>query len=359
MTLPVEPPIEPMLAKAVPTIPEGMAYEPKWDGFRCLVFREGERVVLLSRGGKDLVGYFPELREGLLRQLPERCVLDGEIVVAVGGRLDFERLGDRIHPAQSRIEQLAIGTPASYVAWDVLADGERDVRELPFAERRALLETLLAAAGAPVHLSPHTTDIALARRWFEQFEGAGLDGVLAKPLEGTYAPGKRTMFKVKHAREADVVVAAWRLHKDSTPELPLLGGLQLGLYDDRGRLHFVGVASAFTKERRAELAEQLGLMTLEPGSEGWQAHPWGPPSEDPGPDTPKRPGSINRWNREVKQFNLLKVFPVATVGYEHMEGPRFRHSARFLRWRVDRDPESCTFEQLEEPVGYRLEDVLR
>lgn len=364
--LPVEPPLEPMLATAAPEIPAGMAYEPKWDGFRALIFRDDDRVVVHSRGGKDLAGYFPELVVALRERLPAHCVLDGEIVLPVGDRLDFVLLTSRIHPAASRIELLSRRLPVSFVAWDILALGGDDLRDRPFAERREVLLGILrsgsasdpTSGGARVHVSPQTTDRAETSRWFDQFEGAGLDGVMAKPLDAPYLPGKRAMVKIKHRRDADVVVAAWREHKTSTAERPLLGALQLGLYDPAGRLHFVGVASSFTAARRAELADELGRITVPVDSTAWQEHPWGPPPTAEEPDPPKRPGSLSRWSREVKHYHLLDPLRVAEVGYEHMEGARFRTNARFLRWRPDREPGSCRFDQLEEPVSYRLADIL-
>ncbi len=350
MSLPLRPPLEPMLARSQATIPPGMAYEPKWDGFRCLVFRDNDEVGLISRNGRDLSQYFPEVVQAVLANTPPRCVLDGELVVVQGDRLDFVRLTERIHPAQSRIDMLAATVPASLVCWDLLALDDTVLLERPFRQRRELLERALQHSEAPVHLTPVTEDLDTARLWFERFEGAGLDGVVAKALDGPYLPGKRAMVKVKHAREADVVVAGYRLHKNSTPERPLLGSLQLGLYDDTGTLHFVGVAAAFPEARRAELAEQFAPVTLPPGE---SEHPWSAMAGEA-----RRPGAISRWSTEIKQTNLIWPMLVCTVGYEHMEGPRFRHTAQFRRWRPDREPESCTFEQLEEVVSYDLAEVL-
>ncbi len=349
MSLPIAPPLEPMLARPVASIPPGMAYEPKWDGFRCLVFRDNDEVSLVSRNGRDLTVYFPEVVAGLLANTPPRCVLDGELIVIAGTRLDFVRLTERIHPAASRIELLSNTTPASFVAWDLLALDDVSLMEQPFAERREALERALAHSDPPVHLTPLTTDLELARRWFSEFEGAGLDGVVAKPLDAQYLPGKRAMAKIKHKREADVVVAGYRLHKNSTPERRLLGSLQLGLYDAAGVLHFVGVAAAFPEPTRASLATRLGALELPAGT----AHPWAS-AEVEG----RRPGSISRWSAELKETHLIAPPLVCTVGYEHMEGTRFRHTARFLRWREDRDPVSCTFDQLEEVVSFDLDQIL-
>ncbi|MGC3993506.1 MAG: ATP-dependent DNA ligase [Propionicimonas sp.] len=350
MSLPLRPPLEPMLARSQATIPPGMAYEPKWDGFRCLVFRENDDVALISRNGRDLSIYFPEVVQAVQESTPPRCVLDGELVVVNGDRLDFVRLTERIHPAQKRIDLLSATTPASLVFWDLLALDDTDLTALPFTERRTLLERALAHSEPPIHLTPITTDVEVAKVWFTRFEGAGLDGVVAKPLDGRYEPGKRTMVKIKHAREADVVVAGWREHKNSTPERPLLGSLQLGLYDEAGALHFVGVAAAFPEARRAELAAEFGPVTLPPGSSD---HPWSS-FEVEG----RRPGAVSRWSAEIRQTNLIWPMLVAEVGYEHMEGTRFRHTAQFRRWRPDREPASCTFAQLEEVVGYDLAEVL-
>lgn len=339
-----------MLARSRATIPPGMAYEPKWDGFRCLVFRDNDEVTLTSRNGRDLSVYFPEVVQAVLANTPPRCVLDGELVLVQGDRLDFVRLTERIHPAQTRIDLLAATTPASLICWDLLALDDTALLERPFTERRQLLERALQHSEAPVHLTPITEDLAQAEVWFNKFEGAGLDGVVAKPLDAPYSPGQRTMVKVKHAREADVVVAGYRLHKNSTEEHPLLGSLQLGLYDENGVLHFVGVAAAFPAARRAELATQFAPVTLPSGP---SEHPWSA-FEIEG----RRPGAISRWSAEIKQTNLIWPMLVCTVGYEHMEGTRFRHTAQFRRWRPDREPASCTFEQLEEVVSYDLAEVL-
>ncbi|MDO9377343.1 MAG: ATP-dependent DNA ligase [Nocardioidaceae bacterium] len=359
MQLPVMPPVQPMLARSVKGVPAadsvdgGLAYEPKWDGFRCLVFRDGDEVELASRNTRPLTRYFPEVVEAILANTPERCVLDGEIVVAMGGRLEFERLQERIHPAVLRVTMLSEQTPASFVAFDLLAEGDVSLLDAPFAERRARLEQALVDAQPPVHLTPLSRDADVARRWFEQFEGAGLDGVVAKPLAGPYAPNARTMSKVKHARTADVVVAGYRLHKTSTPERPLLGSMLLGLHDASGQLQHVGVAASFTAVRRAELLDELSPLEV-PVAE----HPWAQwAQEDTGGN--RMPGAQSRWSAgKDLSFTPLAPVRVAEVGYEHMEGTRFRHTAQFKGWRPDRDPESCDYTQLEEVVGYDLDEVL-
>ena len=356
MQLPVMPPVSPMLAKSVPTIPTGeLSYEPKWDGFRSIVFRDGDEVEIGSRNEKPMTRYFPEVVEAVRANLPERCVLDGEIVVAVGDRLEFEVLQQRIHPAVSRITKLARETPARFVAFDLLALDDRDFTREPFEVRRAALEQALAGARAPVHLTPATRDAAVAQEWFSQFEGAGLDGVVAKPLNGTYQPDKRTMFKIKHQRTADCVVAGYRVHKSGPDSI---GSLLLGLYKDDGTLASVGVIGAFPAARRKELfAELQPLVTT------FEGHPWAwagqaDPRQEEGTRTP-RSSEYSRWN-VGKDLSFIPLQPdlVVEVRYEHMEGDRFRHTAQFNRWRPDRDPRSCTYEQLEEPVTFDLEDIL-
>ncbi len=350
------PPVKPMLAKSVPTIPTGeLSYEPKWDGFRSIVFRDGDEVEIGSRNEKPMTRYFPEVVAGVLANLPERCVLDGEIIVAVGDRLEFEVLSQRIHPAVSRITKLAQETPARFVAFDLLALGDVDYTREPFAVRRAALEEALADVRAPVHLTPATQDPGLAQEWFSQFEGAGLDGVVAKPLNGTYQPDKRTMFKIKHQRTADCVVAGYRVHKSGPDSI---GSLLLGLYDEEGRLVNVGVIGAFPAARRREL-----FTELQPLVTTFDDHPWAWAA--PGPDasgeavrTP-RSSETSRWNAgKDLSFTPLSPDLVVEVRYEHMEGTRFRHMAQFNRWRHDRDPSSCTFDQLEEPVTFDLAEIL-
>lgn len=348
MQLPVMPPVEPMLAKSAATVPiGGYLYEPKWDGFRCIVFRDGATVELGSRGGKSLTRYFPELAAALAEALPKRCVLDGEIVVVSGGRLDFDRLADRIHPAESRITLLAGQTPASFVAFDVLALGDADLTGRPFAERRAALIDLLPGQYENIHVTRATKDPVLARTWFEQFEGAGLDGVVAKPLDGAYRPGERTMIKVKHERTADVVVGGYRLHKSG----PVVGSLMLGLYGADGVLDYVGGASAFTMGRRAALIDELAPLLAAEGEE----HPWLGGSDD---GEHRRPGTLNRWNAgKDKSFVALRPELVCEVRYDQLQSDRFRHNARFVRWRPDRDALSCTYDQLDVPAAYDLASV--
>jgi ATP-dependent DNA ligase len=370
MRLPVMPPVQPMLAKSVKGIPDpaklgGLVFEPKYDGFRCIVFRDGDEVELASRNTKPLTRYFPEVVEAVKASLPERCVVDGEIFVALrtsGGRdrLEFERLQERIHPADSRVRLLAEQTPAGYVAFDLLAVGDESLMQQPFEVRRDRLTEALADARPPIHLTRTTTDPVEAEQWFSRFEGAGLDGVVAKPTGAPYQQNARTMLKIKHERTADVVVAGYRLHKTSTPEKPLLGSLLLGLYDGQGRLQHIGVSASFTAKRRAELLQELQPLVVEDLSE----HPWGEWSEwaiaqrqSGGAD--RVPGTQSRWSQgKDLSFTPLRPERVLEVGYDHMEGSRFRHTAQFKRWRPDRDPESCGYEQLEEPVSYDLAEVL-
>jgi ATP-dependent DNA ligase len=364
MDLPVMPPVQPMLAKSVKGIPDpakfdgGLSYEPKWDGFRAIVFRDGDEVEITSRNTKPLTRYFPEVVAAIRDQLPERCVLDGELFVAVGPRLEFEVLQERIHPAASRINLLAEKTPASFVAFDALALGDDDLTALPFSERRARLEAALGdleldGLTGRVHLTRTTLDPVEAEGWFEQFEGAGLDGVVAKPMAAPYQQNARTMLKIKHARTADVVLAGYRLHKNSTPERPLLGSMLLGLYDD-GKLQHIGVAASFTEARRAELMDELRPLECDLAD-----HPWGEWAEWAIANPDRVPGTQSRWSAgKDLSFTPLRPERVLEVGYEHMEGRRFRHTAQFKRWRPDRDPESCGYEQLEEPVSYDLTRVL-
>lgn len=360
MDLPVMPPVKPMLAKSVKGVPSadsvegGLSYEPKWDGFRCLVFRDGDDVVLASRSTKELTRYFPELVAALKAELPERCVLDGEIFVAVNGRLEFDILSQRIHPAASRVDMLAATTPSSFVAFDALALGGRSLMDEPFSVRRSLLDEALADVSAPVHVTRTTTDAAEAEEWFGTFEGAGLDGIVAKPLARPYAPNGRTMLKIKHARTADVVVAGYRLHKTSTEARPLLGSMLLGLYTGDGSLQHVGVAASFSDARRAELIDELAPLIVPPAG-----HPWGRWQEAQAQADGRLPGGQSRWSgTKDLSFTTLAPTLVAEVGYEHMEGDRFRHTAQFKRWRPDRDPESCGYGQLEEVAKYDLNAIL-
>jgi ATP-dependent DNA ligase len=352
MDLPVMPPVKPMLAKSVAGIPPGMQYEAKWDGFRAIVFRDGAEVELGSRTGKSLTRYFPELVAALQERVPERCVLDGEIVIARDGRLDFDALTERIHPAASRVRTLAERTPASFVAFDLLALQDESLLDVPQSDRRKLLTTALSGATAPVHVAPATTDIEVAQRWFEQYEGAGLDGVIAKPLTLRYLPDERAMFKIKHERTADVVVAGYRFHKSG----PIVGSLLLGLHDDQGTLQHVGVSAAFPMKRRAELVAELEPLRMEDAS----GHPWAAWSDEAAHESARLPGAPSRWSGK-KDLSWVAIRPerVAEVAYDHMEnGVRFRHTARFRRWRPDREPESCTYAQLEEPVRYDLNEIL-
>ncbi len=357
MQLPVMPPVKPMLAKLAREMPapEGMLYEPKWDGFRCIVFRDGDEVELGSRNEKPLTRYFPELPPALKENIPPRCVLDGEIVIAGAGGLEFESLLQRIHPAASRINMLAETTPASFVAFDLLALGDDDLRPRPFGERRALLEQALATAAPPVHLTPATGDPAVATDWFNRFEGAGLDGVVAKPVSLPYREDERVMWKVKHARTADCVVAGFRVHKDGAG----VGSLLLGLYDEEGTLHHVGVASSFSVARRKELA-----VELEPyRADALDGHPWAAWAEAEAAAMEKggrMPGGQSRWNAgRNMSWEPLRPELVAEVAFDHLQGDRFRHATSFVRWRPEREPASCTYSQLEVAVPEELEAVFR
>ena len=354
MDLPVMPPIAPMLAKSVKTIPPGASYEPKWDGFRSVVFRDGDEIEIGSRNERPMTRYFPELVTALRAELPARCVVDGEIVIATDDGLDFEALQQRIHPAASRVNLLAEQTPASFIAFDLLALDDEDLTGQPFAERRARLVEALDGVNRPVHVTPATTDVDVAQRWFEEFEGAGLDGVVAKPLTVTYQPDKRVMFKIKHERTADCVLAGYRWHKTSTEASPLIGSLLLGLYQD-GKLQHVGVIGAFSAARRAELVAELEPLLLRDGDE----HPWQEWASAEAHAGQRLPGAVSRWNA-TKDLSFVPLRPerVIECKYEHMEGTRFRHLAHFVRWRPDRAPESCTYEQLEQPVTFELNDIV-
>lgn len=344
------PPVSPMLARAVEMIPETvpgeMWFEPKWDGFRALVFRDGADVEIGSRNERPLTRYFPELPGPLRARLPQRCVLDGELViVGAGGGLDFDALSARIHPAESRIRRLAAETPVRFVAFDILALGDRDLTARPFAERRRILVDVATGFAAPVHATPATTDRSLATDWFRRFEGAGLDGIVAKPAADAYQAGRRAQFKIKHRHSAECVVAGYRMHRDGNGA----GSLLLGLHDARGVLHYVGAASGFAARQRTELVEMLEPhRSNEP-----VAHPWiGDGAAG------RRPGTPNRWRSGAEPWVPLAGAPVAEVAYDAVGARRFRHSARLLRWRPDRQPESCTFAQIVRTPPAELAEIL-
>jgi ATP-dependent DNA ligase len=350
MRLPLQPPIEPMLAKLARSMPDGdgWLFEPKWDGFRCIVFRDGDRVELVSRKLRPLGRYFPELLDPLRDALPERCIVDGEIVVADadGNGLDFDALLQRIHPAQSRIERLSVETPAAFVAFDLLALADTSLLDDPMRARRSALEAALTPNGS-VHLTPATTDRALATDWFHRFEGAGLDGIVAKPLDGVYQPAKRALAKVKHQRTAECAVAGYRLHKDGAG----VGSLLLGLFDDEGQMHSVGVAASFSAPRRAELLAELEPLT----HDALEGHPWREWAEHDHDAAGRATSGGSRWNAgKDLSFVPIRMGLVAEVAFGQLEGRRFRHGVSFLRWRPDRTPESCTFDQLDvaEPVSF-------
>jgi ATP-dependent DNA ligase len=340
-----------MLAKAAARIPPGMQYEAKWDGFRAVVFRDGDELEIGSRSTKPLTRYFPELVAALRENLPRRCVVDGEIIVVQEGRLEFETLLERIHPADSRVRMLAERTPSSFVAFDLLALEDADVMRVPQRERRHALTELLEDAEDPVFLAPATHEVDLAREWFDQFEGAGLDGVVAKRLDLPYRPGERVMVKVKHERAADCVVAGYRLHKSGD----VVGSLLLGLHDADGRLQHVGVCGAFPMRRRRELMEELRPLRMDDVA----GHPWADWAREEAHAERRMPGGPSRWNA-AKDLSWVPLRPerVCEVAYDHMQGTRFRHTTQFRRWRPDREPEECTYVQLEEPVSYDLDEVL-
>ncbi|HEX6196815.1 MAG TPA: ATP-dependent DNA ligase [Jiangellaceae bacterium] len=353
MDLPVMPPVSPMLARSVKKIPAGMYYEAKWDGFRSIIFRDGAEVEIGSRNERPMTRYFPEIVAAAREQLPERCVVDGEIVIVSDGRLQFESLLNRIHPAESRVNLLAEETPASFVAFDLLALDRTSYMEMPFSERRAALVEALADAGPPVYVTPCTTDESIAEQWFDQFEGAGLDGVIAKLGDAAYEPGgRKSMMKIKHDRTADCVVAGFRWHKSG----PVVGSLLLGLYDEDGQLQHVGVSAAFSAQRRKELLDELEPYR----TDDLAGHPWGEWALAEAHAEGRLPGAVSRWNaKKDLSWEPLRPELVVEVAYDHMQGTRFRHTAQFRRWRTDRDPKSCTYDQLEEPVNYDLADVLR
>jgi ATP-dependent DNA ligase len=359
MDLPVMPPVKPMLAKSVKTIPTGdLTYEPKWDGFRSIIFRDGDEVEIGSRNERPMTRYFPEMVAAFRELLPDKCVLDGELIMIgeSGDRLDFDQLQQRIHPAASRVKMLSETTPARFVAFDLLALGDDDYTGRPFNERRAALENAIGPLPAPVHLTPITTDPEMAEQWFNEFEGAGLDGVVAKRQDQAYQPDKRVMFKIKHQRTADCVVAGYRTHK-SGPDA--IGSLLLGLYDTDGRygeagsLLSVGVIGAFTAARRKELFTELQPLVTD-----FDDHPWDWAKQLEGNRTPRN-AEGSRWSGgKDLSFTPLRPERVVEVRYEHMEGNRFRHTAQFNRWRPDREPTSCSYEQLDEPVKFDLGEIL-
>jgi ATP-dependent DNA ligase len=356
MRLPVLPPLKPMLAKAVKGVPSadsvagGLLYEPKWDGFRCVLFKDHDQVVLGSRNEKPLTRYFPEVVAAAQRLLPPRLVLDGELVIAGAQGLEFERLLDRIHPAQSRVTMLSQHTPASYVAFDLLAESDESLLAAPLRDRRARLESVLGDVPPPFFVTPATTDQALAQDWFSLFEGAGLDGIVAKPLDDGYHPDQRALLKIKHERTADVVVAGFRWHKSGG----VVGSLLLGLYDDAGVLQHVGVAASFPMATRQAL---VGLLEPQRMTD-LTGHPWAAWAEEP-TDSDRRPGATSRWNAG-KDLSWVPLRPelVAEVAYDHLQGTRFRHTTQFRRWRPDRDPGTCTYAQLDRPVAFDLSQVL-
>lgn len=346
MQLPVNPPILPMLAKRIKEIPpgNGWIFEPKWDGFRVLIFRDHKEILIQSREQKSLNRYFPEVLPPLLKQLPPRCVVDGEIVIARNGALDFDALQLRIHPAASRVKLLAEQTPASIVLFDLLCQGSEDLRPGPFHRRRARLEDMLGDASPPIHLTPATRKRNVASDWFQRFEGAGFDGVMVKPIEGLYESDKRVMFKLKHERDCDCVVAGFRWYKES--ENDAIGSLLLGLYDDAGTLQHVGVCSSFAQEKRRELP-----ALLRPYRKNALAHhPWRSWQQNGNEDSDEHrmPGGKSRWSRgKDLSWEPLRPELVVEVAYEHMQGNRFRHMAHFRRWRTEKDPRKCTYAQLE------------
>jgi len=354
MNLPVNPPVLPMLAKRVSELPpgEGWLFEPKWDGFRTLIFRDGDELFMQSRDEKPLDRYFPELAAPLKAQLPKHCVLDGEIVIATPEGLDFDALQLRLHPAASRVQKLSKEMPASVVFFDLLAEGKREWMQIGFGERRERLVELLRDAEPPLHVTPSTADRATAADWFKRFEGAGLDGVMAKPVSGIYEPNKRTMLKVKHERECDCVVAGFRWHKDAKGTA--VGSLLLGLYGDDGALHHVGVCASFTTAKRQEL-----VKFLEPyRRNATKDHPWQSWASADAEATQRRPGATSRWSTgKDLSWEPLRAELVVEVAYDHMQGDRFRHTAQFRRWRTDKKPADCTYEQLEVIPPQELREI--
>ena len=352
MTIP-EPPIEPMLAKIADELPQepGFLFEPKWDGFRAIVFRSAADVYIQSRDLRPLNRYFPELERALAQALPKGCVIDGEVVVVTGSGLDFDALQQRLHPAASRVARLAQETPAAFVAFDLLAAGGRSIMELPQSERRVRLERLLGQTSKPLYLTPMTRDRALAQDWLKRFEGAGLDGVIAKPEAAPYQPGKRTMFKIKHARTADCVVAGFRWYRDTQDAV---GSLLLGLYNDAGVLQHVGVTSSFTLAMRRQLADELAPLR----KDALKDHPWRDWANASDDTANRMPGAQSRWSAgKDLSWEALRPERVCEVKYDHLQGDRFRHAAVFLRWRPDKPPQDCRYDQLEVATAFELEKV--
>jgi ATP-dependent DNA ligase len=359
----IAPPIEPMLAKLADELPAGeFLYEPKWDGFRAIVYRSGPEVFIQSRDLRPLDRYFPELHDVLVEKLPDGSVVDGEIVIATAKGLDFDALQLRLHPAASRVAKLAKETPSAFVAFDLLAIDGRDLRSVPLVERRAALERAFAAVEPPIHLTPMTHDRDVAAEWLARFEGAGLDGVIAKPERGTYEPGKRAMIKIKHARTADCVVAGFRWHKEGKNER--IGSLLLGLYDDKGALHHVGVTSSFTMDKRRQLVAELAPLR----EHALEGHPWrewavavtadAGGAGGGGGEVPRMPGGQSRWSAgKDLSWEPLRIERVCEVKYDHMQGDRFRHAATFQRWRPDKSPTDCGYDQLEVTTPFELEKV--
>jgi ATP-dependent DNA ligase len=347
------PPVEPMLAKIAEEIPagEGFLFEPKWDGFRAIVFRQGQEALIQSRDLRPLNRYFPELEKALVEALPKGCVIDGEIVVVGANGLDFDALQQRLHPAASRVAKLAKETPAAFVAFDLLAAGGKSTMALPQAERRVRLERLLGQIARPIYLTPMTRDRALAQEWLERFEGAGLDGVVAKPEAAPYQPGKRSMLKIKHARTADCVVAGFRWYRDTQDAV---GSLLLGLYDDAGVLQHVGVTSSFTMAMRKELADELAPLR----KDALKDHPWRDWAAPVDDSANRMPGGQSRWTGgKDLSWEALRPERVCEVKYDHLQGDRFRHAAVFLRWRPDKPPADCRYDQLEVVKAFELEKV--
>jgi len=349
---PVSPPIAPMLAKLSDSVPTGdYLYEPKWDGFRAIVFRGEDDVYIQSRDKRPLDRYFPELHDALIERLPAGCVVDGEIVIMTDGGLDFDALQLRLHPAASRVQKLAASMPSSFVAFDLLAADGQNLMRAPQRERREKLEALLADVELPVHLTPSTRDPHTARQWFDEFEGAGLDGVIAKPAGAAYEPGKRAMIKVKHARTADCVVAGFRWYKDTRNAV---GSLLLGLYDESGGLHHVGVTSSFKMSERKRLVDELAPLR----ERALEDHPWREWAQA-GAESTRMPGGQSRWSAgKDASWEPLRIERVCEVKYDHMQGDRFRHAATFQRWRLDKRPQECRYDQLEAAPDYDLEKIL-